>query len=53
VLFPSPDLCTDNGAMIAYAGLLRLEAGQQTGLEVQVRARWPLGDLAAGAAASA
>lgn len=51
VHFPSPALCTDNGAMIAYAGLLRLQAGQRQGLAVEVRARWPLGDLAGSLAA--
>jgi N6-L-threonylcarbamoyladenine synthase len=38
-------LCTDNGAMIAYAGALRLAAGQQTGLSVTTRARWPMTEL--------
>lgn len=38
-------LCTDNGAMIAYAGALRLRAGEREPLGVRVRARWPLVEL--------
>jgi N6-L-threonylcarbamoyladenine synthase len=36
VLFPSPALCTDNGAMIARAGASRLERGERTPLDVAV-----------------
>ncbi|SIO10182.1 O-sialoglycoprotein endopeptidase [Sulfurivirga caldicuralii] len=43
--FPRPEFCTDNGAMIAYAGHLRLKAGQRTGLDFSPRARWSLEDL--------
>ncbi|MBI1213531.1 MAG: tRNA (adenosine(37)-N6)-threonylcarbamoyltransferase complex transferase subunit TsaD [Alphaproteobacteria bacterium] len=39
---PSPALCTDNAAMIAWAGLERFVAGKIDGLEVAPRARWPL-----------
>ncbi len=35
-------LCTDNAAMIAWAGALRFEAGLIDGLDVPARARWPL-----------
>ncbi|WP_114954578.1 tRNA (adenosine(37)-N6)-threonylcarbamoyltransferase complex transferase subunit TsaD [Sphingosinicella terrae] len=35
-------LCTDNAAMIAWAGALRFEAGLIDGLEAPARARWPL-----------
>jgi N6-L-threonylcarbamoyladenine synthase len=35
-------LCTDNGAMIAWAGALRFEAGLVDPLDVPARARWPL-----------
>ena len=42
---PAPALCTDNGAMIAYAGYQRLLAGVESNLNVQVRARWPLSEL--------
>ena len=38
-------LCVDNGAMIAYAGLQRLAAGQTEPLRIRVRARWPLTEL--------
>ena len=37
--------CTDNGAMIAYAGCQRLLAGQQEGPEIHARARWPMTEL--------
>jgi len=44
LFFPPPDLCTDNGAMIAMAGLSRLKAGTgETPLAFGVRPRWPLG----------
>jgi N6-L-threonylcarbamoyladenine synthase len=39
---PPPRLCTDNGAMIAWAGLERLRLGQGDGLDVEPRPRWPL-----------
>ncbi len=45
VYFPRPEFCTDNGAMIALAGLRRLAAGERSGLDLQVRPRWPLTDL--------
>lgn len=45
VFYPAPQFCTDNGAMIAYAGFLRLKAGEQTGLAVEVRPRWKMSDL--------
>lgn len=54
VFYPRPDLCTDNGAMIAYAGLMRLrslDAGADAQADmpaiVQPRARWPLDELTA------
>lgn len=47
VYYPSPAFCTDNGAMIAYAGCQRLLAGQQENLAVTVRARWPMVELPA------
>lgn len=43
VYFPRPEFCTDNGAMIAYAGCLRLEAGQQEPLAFAAYPRWALG----------
>ncbi|MET0378871.1 MAG: tRNA (adenosine(37)-N6)-threonylcarbamoyltransferase complex transferase subunit TsaD [Spongiibacteraceae bacterium] len=47
VFYARPRFCTDNGAMIAYAGCQRLVAGAQEGLPLKVRARWPLADLPA------
>jgi len=43
--FPRLEFCTDNGAMIAYAGCQRLRAGQSEGPEFSVRPRWSLADL--------
>ena len=45
VFYPRPEWCTDNGAMIAYAGYLRLRAGQRAGREFGARPRWPLSEL--------
>lgn len=46
VFYPRPEYCTDNGAMIAFAGALRLAAGEKTkGLAISVRPRWPLAEL--------
>jgi N6-L-threonylcarbamoyladenine synthase len=45
VLFPAPNYCTDNGAMVALAGALRLAAGQSTELAINARARWRLEEL--------
>src|SRR5215218_3164312 len=39
---PPPELCTDNGAMIAWAGCERLALGLTDTLDVTPRARWPL-----------
>jgi N6-L-threonylcarbamoyladenine synthase len=39
---PPPNLCTDNGAMIAWAGCERLALGMTDTLDVSPRARWPL-----------
>lgn len=41
-LAPPHDLCTDNGAMIAWAGLEHFEAGAETGFDESPRPRWPL-----------
>jgi N6-L-threonylcarbamoyladenine synthase len=38
-------LCTDNGAMIAFAGALRLQAGQHESAEVKVAPRWDMATL--------
>ena len=45
VYYPRIEFCTDNAAMIAVAGLARLQAGQHDGLDIQARARWPLESL--------
>ncbi len=47
VCFPRPELCTDNGAMIAFAGALRLQAGQHDNAEVRVTPRWDMATLPA------
>ena len=47
VYFPRPEFCTDNGAMIALAGALRLEAGQHETPAIKVRPRWDLESLPA------
>lgn len=47
IFFPRLDFCTDNGAMIAFAGHLRIQAGEQSSLDFSARARWPLTTLSA------
>ena len=43
--FPRAEFCTDNGAMIAYAGYLRIKSGQTESLNFKAKARWPLESL--------
>lgn len=47
VFYPRPEFCTDNGAMIAYAGLQRLKAGTDCDLTFKANPRWPLDSLPA------
>lgn len=47
VFFPRLAFCTDNGAMIAYAGALRLRAGASEAAVINARPRWPLTELEA------
>ena len=42
LVVPPPKLCTDNAAMIAWAGLEKFRKGEVDGLQVEPRARWPL-----------
>ncbi len=46
VSFPRMEFCTDNGAMIAYAGAMRLKAGQLEAAVIMPRPRWSLEELA-------
>jgi N6-L-threonylcarbamoyladenine synthase len=48
VYFPRPEFSTDNGAMIAYAGYLRLSAGQREPLPFGARPRWRIEELEPG-----
>lgn len=45
VFYPRQEFCTDNAAMIAYAGCQRLLAGQHEELAYRARARWSLEEL--------
>jgi N6-L-threonylcarbamoyladenine synthase len=45
VYFPRPEFCTDNGAMIAYAGAQRLAAGETDEAVIRARARWPVASV--------
>ncbi len=53
VCFPRLEFCTDNGAMIAFAGALRLAAGQRDDATIAVRPRWDMSNLSPLAAAAA
>jgi N6-L-threonylcarbamoyladenine synthase len=45
VYYPAPEFCTDNGAMIAYAGFERLKRGQVEDHAINVKPRWPMTEL--------
>ncbi len=45
VYYPRLEFCTDNGAMIAYAGCQRLMAGEQEPLQIRATPRWPISRL--------
>ena len=47
VFYPQPQFCTDNGAMIAYAGALRLKNGESSDLAIEVKPRWAMAELPA------
>jgi N6-L-threonylcarbamoyladenine synthase len=47
VYYPRAEFCTDNGAMIAYAGYRRLQAGQHESLSIRAIPRWSLEELPA------
>lgn len=47
VYYPRQEFCTDNGAMVAYTGWLRLNAGEKEDNAIRVRARWPMDSLTA------
>ncbi|QDX32060.1 tRNA (adenosine(37)-N6)-threonylcarbamoyltransferase complex transferase subunit TsaD [Dickeya poaceiphila] len=47
VFYARPEFCTDNGAMIAYAGAVRFAHGVTGELGITVRPRWPLAELPA------
>jgi N6-L-threonylcarbamoyladenine synthase len=47
VYYPRPALCTDNGAMIAYAGARRFDAQHSWPPPIVARPRWPLDELTA------
>ncbi|MZI92629.1 tRNA (adenosine(37)-N6)-threonylcarbamoyltransferase complex transferase subunit TsaD [Vibrio sp. CAIM 722] len=45
VYYPRTEFCTDNGAMIAYAGMQRLKNGDVTDLSLEAKPRWPIDQL--------
>ncbi|NMP15156.1 tRNA (adenosine(37)-N6)-threonylcarbamoyltransferase complex transferase subunit TsaD [Thalassotalea sp. Y01] len=45
VYYPRPEFCTDNGAMIAFAGMQRLKSGVSADLTFKANPRWPLDTL--------
>ncbi|ELN6933304.1 tRNA (adenosine(37)-N6)-threonylcarbamoyltransferase complex transferase subunit TsaD [Vibrio navarrensis] len=47
VYYPRTEFCTDNGAMIAYAGMQRLKNNEVSDLAAEARPRWPIDTLTA------
>jgi N6-L-threonylcarbamoyladenine synthase len=45
VVYPRSEFCTDNAAMIALLGYLRLSGGERDQLSIRARARWPMTEL--------
>ncbi|MEM5529068.1 tRNA (adenosine(37)-N6)-threonylcarbamoyltransferase complex transferase subunit TsaD [Gammaproteobacteria bacterium AS21] len=45
LFYARAEFCTDNGAMIAYAGAQRLAAGQSSDLTILAKPRWPIAEL--------
>ena len=45
LFYARPEFCTDNGAMIAFAGCQRLLAGERSDLSITARPRWPMETL--------
>lgn len=45
VFYPRPEFCTDNGAMIAFAGMQRLKSGVSADMTFKATPRWPLDTL--------
>ncbi|MBQ4851633.1 tRNA (adenosine(37)-N6)-threonylcarbamoyltransferase complex transferase subunit TsaD [Pseudoalteromonas sp. MMG012] len=45
VYYPRTEFCTDNGAMIAFAGMQRLKVKQYAPLDMKTQPRWPLDSL--------
>jgi N6-L-threonylcarbamoyladenine synthase len=46
VYSPRPSYCTDNGAMIAFAGHQRIARGEESDLSLDAKSRFPIEDLA-------
>ena len=46
VNFPPTELCTDNAAMIALAGILNYETGKKSNIDIISQPRWPLDEKA-------
>lgn len=45
VFYPRKEFCTDNGAMVAYTGWLRLQRGDRESLSIEVKPRWSMLDI--------